>query len=428
MNLSEIHPYWYVIAASLIIIASYFFNLISAKTSIPGVLMLIALGIALRYSTGVTHIDGNSPILNILGTVGLIMIVLEASLDLELKKDKLGLIIRSFSVALLALVLSVGIIAFVLQFFLEIDFFTSLVYAIPLSIMSSAIIIPSVADLPEKKREFMVYESTFSDILGIMFFYFLLGSVNHGTPQEIGLDILVNISLTLVISVVLSYLIIFLFQKIQSEAKLFLLISVLVLLYVVGKMLHLSSLIIILFFGLILHNRNLFFRGKLKNLINESELDKVFKDFKMITIETAFVVRTFFFVLFGLTISLGIIFHINVFFISIILLMVLYGVRFLMLLLFMRKDFGLELTIAPRGLITVLLFFAIPEEFQAKDFEQGILLFVIIASSIVMTVGLIMYRKNRSLDEPEKEPLQDSALKFNEIMSEESNSETKHKE
>ncbi len=62
---------------------------------------------------------------------------------------------------------------------------------------------------------------------------------------------------------------------------------------------------------------------------------------------------------------------------------------------FLRKDFKTELLIAPRGLITVLLFFAIPEEYQNKDFESGILLFLIIASSVIMAIALIKHDRNK---------------------------------
>jgi len=395
MNLDEISSYSYVIGASLIIIVSYLFNLVSKRWSIPAVLLLIALGIVIRYTTGIDHISGDSPILGILGVVGLIMIVLEASLDLELRRDKIGLIIKSFSVAIIALSLSSYLIALVIQVFLKTDLFVAFVYAIPLSIMSSAIIIPSISQLSAEKKEFMIYESTFSDILGIMFFYFLLGSVEFESTSDLTWNIAGNIFVTLLISLVLSYVLVYFFQKIQTKVKLFLLISVLVLLYTIGKMMHLSSLIIILFFGLILNNRSLFFRGRLKKYFHQEELSNIFKDFKLITEETAFVVRTFFFVIFGLTISLSTLFRFDVFVISILLLAILYGIRFLTLKVFLRRDFKTELLIAPRGLITVLLFFAIPEEYQNKDFESGILLFLIIASSVIMAIALIKHDRNK---------------------------------
>ena len=138
------------------------------------------------------------------------------------------------------------------------DLTTGLLYAVPLSIMSSAIIIPSVEALDEEKREFMVYESTFSDILGIMLFYFLISSLETESFGQMSLSVLLNLTLTVIVSVGASYFLIFLFQKITTELKLFLLIAVLILLYSLSKMLHLSSLLIILVFGLILSNRRYF--------------------------------------------------------------------------------------------------------------------------------------------------------------------------
>ena len=158
-------------------------------------------------------------------------------------------------------------------------------------------------------------------------------------------------------------------------------------------MMHLSSLIIILFFGLILNNRDIFIRGKMRDYLDHDELTLVFKNFRLITEETSFVVRTFFFVIFGLTISLTTLFRLDVFFISVLILAVLYGIRWLVLRIFLGKNIFPELFIAPRGLITVLLFFAIPTEYQIKEFQPGILLFVIISSSIIMAWALIKNKK-----------------------------------
>ena len=61
----------------------------------------------------------------------------------------------------------------------------------------------------------------------------------------------------------------------------------------------------------------------------------------------------------------------------------------------MGKDILPQLFIAPRGLITVLLFYAIPVEAQVATFDQGILLFVIIGTSLIMTFAMI-YDKRRA--------------------------------
>ena len=319
-----------VIIGSLIIIISYLFNLLARRYSVPSVLLLILLGLALKLVVSTTGIQAPdlTSILEVLGTIGLIMIVLEASLDLELEKEKRKVISRAFFTSLVTLVLSAVIISLVMLVYLKVNMTTALLYAVPLSIMSSAIIIPSVSALKEDKREFMIYESTFSDILGIMFFYFLISSMEAETVGEMSLDVLLNLGLTVLVSVAASYFLIFLFQKIRTELKLFLLIAVLILLYAISKMFHLSSLLIILVFGLILSNRHIFFPGKMSKWLNEEQMSTIFKNFKMITLESSFVVRTFFFVIFGFTIVLASLLDLKVWLVSVLILGILYGIRF----------------------------------------------------------------------------------------------------
>ena len=79
---------------SITIIISYFFNLYAKKTGVPAVLMLIGLGIIINYVLRFSGVVKPNllPILEVLGVVGLILIVLEAALDLHLLKEKIGLI------------------------------------------------------------------------------------------------------------------------------------------------------------------------------------------------------------------------------------------------------------------------------------------------------------------------------------------------
>ena len=360
--------------------------------------------------------------LEILGNVGLIFIVLEAALDLKLKKDKIGLISKSFIIALFALLLSSFAIASVFMFLWSdgngtnnVNWITSLLYAVPLSIMSSAIIIPSVSKLTKSKKEFMIYESTFSDILGIMFFYFLKNNRYVESAEQVFKDVSINIGATVLIALVISYLLVILFQKLQMQAKYFLMFSVLVLLYAIGKMFHLSSLIIILFFGLVLNNSNVFFVGPLKGLSVGEKLKSSLHELHVITLETAFVLRTFFFVVFGVTISIASLFDYRYGLLSILIVAILFLIRWLMLRIFSGRDITPQLWIAPRGLITVLLFFSIPNGWVDVDgemlneytplydctipfFDQGILLYTILLTSIIMTISLITTRGEKVKD------------------------------
>ncbi len=402
-------PYPIIILASVVLIISFLFGEISKKTSVPSVLLLIVLGAFLKIgmdSMGMAEINFLSS-LKLLGTVGLIMIVLEAALELKLEKNKLVPILLALGIALVGLLLSTWLTAEVLHFF--IDFETEFeeqsklvawIYATPLSILSSAIIIPSVVDLRNDKKEFHIYESTFSDILGIMLFYFLIGMVHVEGADSHGSGVTgfaFTTFLTLVIAIVSSYLIVLIFQRITSQTKLFLLIAVLLLIYSVAKQQHLSSLLIILVFGLVIANLELFFAGPFKKWLDKKKAHDIYHGLHVITMETAFVVRTFFFVIFGVTIEFSTIASWSVIGVSLICLAVIYIVRFILLRASIGSDIVPQLYIAPRGLITILLFYDIlaHEYLILEEFSSGILLFIIIGTSIIMTASLI-FDKNRA--------------------------------
>ena len=432
-----------LIEASIILILSFFFGEISKKTSIPSVLLLIVLGAIINLVMNALDFTDFDffPILQTLGTVGLIMIVLEAALELKLDREKIIPITIALVIALVGLLLSTWVTALILQYFIEgMDSLHAWIYATPLSILSSAIIIPSVINLRSDKKEFHIYESTFSDILGIMMFYFLLGKLPHGgetegpgllsapsvgsndslldsvgqvisqVPEQVQaagehvadavehsggsfLNFALTTLLTIVLSIIFSYLIVFIFQRIKSSAKLFLLISVLLLLYSIGKLAHLSPLFIILIFGLVISNMDLFFQGPFKKWLDKKEAKEIYHGLHLVTLETAFVVRTFFFVIFGITINFASLADWGVIGVSALCLVIIYIIRFAILRLSIGKDILPQLYIAPRGLITVLLFYAIPPEAQIEGFSLGILLFIIIGTSLIMTWGMISNKR-----------------------------------
>lgn len=397
--MEHLNSYVLIIIFSATIIVSYFYNLYAKKSGIPSVLLLILTGMLINFGFFIS--ESTSPnlfsILKILGVVGLALIVLEAALDLRLIKEKAGMIFKSLSVAVLGLFTTSYIGALVLCFALEMTMVEALLFTIPLSILSSAIILPSIDSLNDSKREFMVYESTFSDILGIVLFYSLLSFLGPDSKSEIYGEVFGNLLFTLIFSVFVSYILIYLFQNIKGHDKLFLLISILLLLYAVGKLFHLSSLIIILIFGVILNNYKLFFAGGLSKLIAEEKVESVLSDFKVVTGESAFVVRTFFFIIFGWSVSLGSMFNLKTIAIGIVLLFIIYIVRAICLFIFNGKHIFPQLFLAPRGLITILLFFAIPDELTQKHDFNGVLLFIILASCLIMTWSLIKYKKENNL-------------------------------
>jgi hypothetical protein len=138
-----------------------------------------------------------------------------------------------------------------------------------------------------------------------------------------------------------------------------------------------------------LNNYQLFFTGKLQKFIKGDALDHVLEDFHVVTLESAFVIRTFFFVIFGITLDLASLNDINTALIGVGITLLMYLIRFVCLKSAGLKSIMPALLIAPRGLITVLLFFSIPANYLFEGFNPGILLYTIILTNIAMSAGLI---------------------------------------
>lgn len=391
--------YLLIVLLSITIVLSYAYGEIAKRTNIPSVIMLILTGIivgkVLEYYPQYQY--NFFPVLEVLGVVGLIMIVLEGALDLELTKEKRPLILRSTAVAIIGVGMSMVTIAALFYYLLHMELSLAVLYAAPLSVISSAIVIPSIGNLRSaEEREFLVYESCISDIIGIMVFYLALNVVDKqnliGPLGEFSISLIV----TIVVSFVVAIGLILLFKFLNAKVKLFFFISILILIYALGKMMHLSPLILILVFGLVLKNHKLFFRGRLGNIISLMEFRKMEKDFHIITRETAFILRTFFFIVFGLTIDLGSLIDINVILISLMSVILIVLVRIILLRFFVPKMSEILLYIAPRGLITVLLFYSIPVTASNEDFQSGVILWVVLITSLYMSYGLIKEGKSNT--------------------------------
>ena len=392
-----------LISLSIIIIISHFLNIYSEKTGVPSVLILILFGALLQLDTQflgfqILNDSTRKPLLEILGVGGLILILLEAALELKINKTMIISSLRAFLVAFLGLIGGSFLIAYIIQSFLgELDFLNALLYATPLSIISSAIIIPSIQSFDEEKKSFLIYESTFSDVLGLLMFQVIISSLATGEIMSSS-EIVGKLGLSIIISIIISLFLIYLFQKIKGHTKLFLLFSILILLYSFGEMLHLSSLLMVLIFGVMLNNYQSVFIGPIKNYINNEKVDVIQDDFKIIIMESAFVVRTFFFILFGYYVSLGSLLNVEVIIISLIIFAAIYLVRFILVFPILGGRMWPEVLLSPRGLITILLFFAITDEYVCDqnfhtEIMPGILLFIILGTALTMSNALIGVKK-----------------------------------
>jgi cell volume regulation protein A len=383
------NPYVIIILASLLIVFSYIFTQISKYTKIPSVIFLIGTGVAAQYgvkSMGI-EVPDLSQHLGLLGIVGLMMIVLEGALDIKIHRNKIKTILAAFATSIIILGVTNSLIACILYFTLSVEFMDAFFYAIPLSVVSSAIVIPSVHTLIPAKKEFMILEATLSDIFGIMLFelWIIEPHIGQTYTEAISWNILISVG----VSILLSYFLVYVFLKIKTEIKFFLFLAILALLFSVGEYFHYSALIIILVFGLVLNNTHVFFRGFLKRLVNLEKVKEIRHEFVIITIESSFLIRTFFFVVFGLTMKLDGLFNPESIIIAVLIMMVIFFTRALNLKVFIKSTIFPQMLIAPRGLVTILLFQKIVEHYHIIPFSEAILAWVIIGTNLVMMFGLI---------------------------------------
>lgn len=390
-----------IIILSCSVLLSYAFDLISSRTKIPSVVLLLATGIGLRqvtqyFAINIPYVD---IILPTLGTIGLILIVLEGGLDLELSGGKHKLIGRTFLSALLGLVLSMLVIAGILYVLMGDSFFNAMVTATPFAVISSAVAIPSVRGLDMRRREYMVYESSLSDILGLMLFNILV--IPSGSGWESAGKFLQSTILVVIISVISCFVILYLISRISHHVKYLPIISVLFIIYAVGKLYHLSSLLAILVFGLFLNNTELFVRGKLDDYLKNDLFELELEQFKKLTAESAFVIRTFFFLLFGYAVDIREFADLDAWIVSVLILLAILGTRYLTLKSTFRGNLSPLLYIAPRGLITVLLFLTIPPEYMVSGFRSGILMIVVILTALTMMVAVMSYKGPSEEEEAE---------------------------
>lgn len=385
----EFDAYHAITALSGLVIVSYIFTLISAKTRIPTVLMLLLLGVGIREF--LVKIDRYVEIpldfVQFLGVLGLILILLEAGLDLNLSREKAPLVRRATASALFVLALSVAGISAIIYFMLDQSLRTSLVYAVPLAVISSTIVASSINYLSEEKREFLTYESSLSDIFGILLFNILIA----GEAFSLGMVALNlgSILLAIVISLVVSVGLVFLLAKVKLNIKAFLILPVLLLIYSVGHLLQLPTLLTVLIFGLILNNWRQKRFHYLHRYLGIGAVEDAAKTVKAVNIEAAFLIRTLFFVFFGYMIDVRVLREWQVIAVGSAVVAAIFAVRYIYLRIFLRRHVLPELFFAPRGLVTIVLFYSIPASMAIAEFDDGIVFFVVMVSTLVMTVGSI---------------------------------------
>lgn len=384
----------------LLIIFSYLFDAFARKTKFPSVILLMFTGVIVRSITaayGFEDFGFLDDLIPVLGTIGLILIVLEGALELEIRKEKLPLILKGFLAALVLLILNIIALHWVFVNLLKMTSQLATLSAIPLAIISSAVAIPSAAGFLKQDREFIVYESTFSDILGIMIFNYALRQFEV-KEALVGITPLASLFLqilgVIVISLAITYVLFQLLRQIDHHVKFFLILALLILVYAFGKLFHLPALVTIFIFGIFLSNVKSLLPRFLKNYLDLDHTEKELHEFHILTAESTFIVRTFFFLFFGFSIQVSEFNTSQPLFYGALIVLVMLALRYIYFSVttFRLKPSSLTY-MSPRGLISILLFVQLNEvsfiDLSNSPIDERVLLVVILSSMLVMLIGTL---------------------------------------
>ena len=396
-------------ALPLLVIFSYLFDAFARKTKFPAVILLLLTGVLIRVITsanGYEDFEFLNDLIPVLGTIGLILIVLEGALELEINRQKLPTILKGFLSAIVILLLNIVIISWLFNYFLGMELHTATIFATPLSIISSAVAIPSAANLLNQDKEFVVYESTFSDILGIVIFNYAIRQAESGQPM-IAIESIVGLGLQIlgivVISTLITYVLFRLLQNIEHHVKFFLILSLLILVYAIGKFFHLPALLTIFIFGVFLSNIKELLPKFLLRYFQLNQSEKGLHEFHILTAESTFIVRTFFFLFFGFSIVISDFDSFMPLVYGVLVFAIMFLIRYLY---FVLTSFKIKpsvlLYMSPRGLISILLFLQIKDleiiKLEKSVIDERMLLVVILTSMLAMTLGTLS-NKQKSIPE-----------------------------
>jgi len=235
-----------------------------------------------------------------------------------------------------------------------------------------------------------------SDILGVLFFNFV--ALNVTIDFQSFLWFVFHLIIITIISFIATIGLSFLLGKIDHHIKFAPIIVLVILIYAVSKVYHLPALIFILLFGLFIGNLDELKHFQWIKQLNPDALDKEVHKFKEILIEATFIIRALFFLLFGFLINTSELLNQETLVWASAIVGGIFVFRWIQLKLSGLPAMPLVF-IAPRGLITILLFLAIDVENRIGIVGKPLIVQVIILSGVVLMIGLIVSKKNKEKEE-----------------------------
>lgn len=393
-----------LILLSFLVVFSYIIEVFAKKIKVPAVIFLIASGILLGWIGKSFHITipDITPYLKVIGGISLVFVVLQGAMELKWSKSKNLMIFKMFLMCILPMFLLSFAVAWFFHLKDMIPYTTALYNVIPLTIISSAIAIPATQLVNRHAREEIIYESSFSDIIGILFFGFVFN--DKGNLIDESLLFAGEFAGTIILTICATFIIAWLLGYIPSGIRFIPILGTLVFIFEVAEYFELPALIFIFVFGVFIGNLDQFKHIPLIKHIRPERIGNHTGEFYHIVTEIGFLVRSFFFLTLGLYIKPSLFSDFKSLAWSGGILCAAFIIRYIFLKL-LRIHVRPNLLFAPRGLVTILLFLYIPasDHIEAITFNT-VIQTVLLSTLILAIIGLIEDEREKEISEENQQP------------------------
>ncbi|RME79688.1 MAG: hypothetical protein D6769_01680 [Methanobacteriota archaeon] len=391
------------------------------RTKVSQVIILILLGMVLGPLLNVVDAGPGSLIRDLtpfVSTIALIFLLFDAGLTLDLRT-----VIEEFGKASLFTLLVFFVSSFVIALFslafLGLPFLFALLLGFICGGVSSAIVLAMVenAGLGENVKTMLSLESTFTDILVVIFSLLVFNTIMASQVSDPLNMILVTISVSLITALIAYATWLVIFTRVETHNLSYILtVAVMLFLYAIAERAGGNGGFSVFVFGLLLGNFSILekyflFLGGLKGEIYKLLVSEI----KRFDAEIAFFIRTFLFVLTGLLISFeGI--TVTVFLFAILITLIIALIRYPIFKYLYKDESEWEArfvsAMVPRGLAAIVVVTILPELVKAGQKAliapyigtiEIVTILVVLFSNILASGGtFLLYKEKSAIEEIEE--------------------------
>lgn len=375
--------------------------LLFERTRITDVLILIGFGLLVGPVLGIFSVQGFAEATPLVGTLALIIIMFDGGLGLNLRDLVTG-IARSTILAIFGFALTVGAIASVGHYWMNLDWWTAALLGTILGGSSGIIIMPllSSSTAHASSRVLLSVESALTDVLCVIGTVTIIGlmgtsggSFGTGELSSTTQAVAAQFSIAIVIGLILGFAWLRLLKVLQKKKYSYMVtLAAIMALYTGTETIGGSGAIAILIFGIVLGNGFLIARKFDIDGLTFSSSQRQFQS------EIAFLIRVFFFVYLGVILDPTVLMNPTFLITGGLILGAIIAARLVAVLIatFRDKDTkpdrGLITMLMPRGLAAVVLA-GLPMQAGIPGTESFLAyaFIVLAATNLVTTMAVVFY-------------------------------------